>query len=46
METLQVGGRHDACIALRIPVVIECATAIALADLMLLAQQRGCIFRI
>ncbi len=40
VTTLEVEGRHDACIALRIPVVIECATAIALADLMLLEQQR------
>lgn len=29
-------GRHDACIALRIPVIIEAAAAIALADLFLL----------
>ena len=28
-------GRHDLCIALRAPVVIEAATAIALADLLL-----------
>jgi len=28
-----VKGRHDLCIALRVPVVIEAATAIALADL-------------
>ncbi len=30
-----VKGRHDLCIALRVPVVIEAATAIALADLQL-----------
>ncbi len=41
---LEVEGRHDACIALRIPVVIECATAIALADMLLLEQQRGRVF--
>lgn len=35
-DTLQVQGRHDACIALRVPVVAEAATAIALADLLLL----------
>ncbi len=35
-ETLEVGGRHDACIALRVPVVIEAITAIAFADLNLL----------
>jgi chorismate synthase len=34
MEVLKAGGRHDACIALRIPVIVEAASAIALADLM------------
>ncbi|GAK56479.1 chorismate synthase [Candidatus Vecturithrix granuli] len=37
--SLVVEGRHDACFALRLPVVIEAATAIVLADLMLLEQQ-------
>lgn len=37
-EILEIKGRHDACIALRVPVVIEAATAIVLADLMLQAQ--------
>lgn len=32
-ETLEIKGRHDACIALRVPVVIEAITAIALADM-------------
>jgi chorismate synthase len=36
MTTLAVGGRHDTCIALRMPVIIEAVTAIALSDLMLL----------
>ena len=36
-ETLEVKGRHDACIALRVPVVIEAITAIALADFKMLA---------
>ena len=40
VEELIIEGRHDACIALRIPVVIESAAAIALADLMLLEQRR------
>lgn len=31
----QIKGRHDACIALRVPVVAEAITAIALADLWL-----------
>ena len=33
-----VKGRHDLCIALRVPVVVEAATAIALADLLLLQR--------
>jgi chorismate synthase len=33
---LIIEGRHDTCIALRIPVVVENATAIVLADLMLI----------
>ncbi|BDU77181.1 chorismate synthase [Mesoterricola sediminis] len=40
---LKVGGRHDACIALRVPVVLEAVTAAVLADLML---QEGRIPRI
>ncbi len=36
METLEVPGRHDACFALRAPVVVEAMTAITLADLVLL----------
>ena len=38
VETFSVKGRHDLCIALRVPVVVEAATAIALADLMLLEK--------
>lgn len=36
MDTLQVKGRHDACFALRCPVIVEAMTAIVLADLALL----------
>ena len=36
MTTLVVKGRHDTCIALRMPVIVEAATAVALADLMLI----------
>ncbi len=36
VETFTVKGRHDLCIALRVPVVAEAATAIALADMLLL----------
>lgn len=32
MEEFSVKGRHDACIALRCPVVVEAAAAIAIAD--------------
>ena len=32
VENLVVSGRHDTCFALRVPVVIEAATAIALAN--------------
>jgi chorismate synthase len=34
------GGRHDVCIALRAPVIVEGAAAVVLADLMLLEQKR------
>ena len=36
MTTLKVKGRHDTCIALRMPVIVEAATAIAMADLILM----------
>jgi chorismate synthase len=39
METFSVKGRHDLCIALRVPPVLEAVTAIVLADLMLLEQR-------
>lgn len=32
VEPLTIGGRHDACIALRAAVVVEAAVAVALAD--------------
>lgn len=35
MASLNVRGRHDSCIALRMPVIVEAATAIAMADLLL-----------
>lgn len=38
MEPLLVGGRHDACIALRARIVVEAAMAIVLADLYLQQQ--------
>jgi chorismate synthase len=38
IETLTVEGRHDTCIALRVPVILEAAAAIGLADLFLLSK--------
>jgi len=38
VEPMKVTGRHDACIALRVPVVIEAITAIALADFKVMCQ--------
>jgi chorismate synthase len=39
MEDLSIEGRHDTCIALRIPVVLEAAAAIVMADFLLQAQE-------
>jgi chorismate synthase len=39
LEKFSVKGRHDLCIALRVPPVLEAVTAIVLADLMLLEQK-------
>jgi chorismate synthase len=39
VETVSVKGRHDLCIALRVPVILEAITAIVLADLLLLEQR-------
>jgi chorismate synthase len=39
LDTLKVEGRHDVCVALRAPVVVEAATAIVLADLMMQEQR-------
>lgn len=36
VEPFTIKGRHDLCVALRVPVVVEAVTAIALADLFLL----------
>ena len=38
-EDFSVKGRHDLCVALRAPVIVEAVTAIALADFMLLSQK-------
>lgn len=39
VESFSVKGRHDLCIALRVPVVLEAVTAFVLADLMLMEQK-------
>ncbi len=39
VDTLKVEGRHDLCVALRAPVIVEAATALVLADLMMLEQK-------
>ena len=36
MDDLEIKGRHDACIARRIPVILESAVAIGLADLLMM----------
>jgi chorismate synthase len=38
-ELFSVKGRHDLCIALRVPVVLEAVTALVLTDLLLLEQK-------
>ncbi len=39
VEGFSVKGRHDLCIALRVPVILEAVTAFTLVDLMLLEQK-------
>lgn len=38
VEDFSIKGRHDLCVALRTPVILEAATAIALFDLFLVEQ--------
>lgn len=45
VETLKVEGRHDLCVALRAPVIVEAATAIVIADQMMLQQNTDRIFK-
>ncbi|HMJ48452.1 MAG TPA: chorismate synthase, partial [Ferruginibacter sp.] len=40
VESFSVKGRHDLCIALRVPVVLEAVTAVVLADLLMM-ERRG-----
>jgi len=39
VQDFSVKGRHDLCIALRTPVVVEAVTAMVVADLMMLEQR-------
>jgi chorismate synthase len=39
MENFSIKGRHDLCVALRAPVIVEAVTAIVIADFMLLEQK-------
>jgi chorismate synthase len=38
-ELFSVKGRHDLCVALRAPVILEAMTAIVLTDLLMLEQR-------
>lgn len=39
LEKFSIKGRHDLCVALRAPVIVEAATAVALIDFALLEQR-------
>ena len=39
LEDFSIKGRHDLCVALRAPVIVEAVTALVLTDFMLLEQQ-------
>jgi len=39
VERFSIKGRHDLCVALRAPVIVEAVTALVLCDLMLLEQK-------
>lgn len=39
IEEFSVKGRHDLCIALRVPVVLEAVTAMVITDMLLLEQR-------
>ncbi len=45
MEDLSIEGRHDTCIALRVPVVVEAVAAIVMADFMLQEQHAERVFK-
>ena len=39
VEKFSIKGRHDLCVALRAPVIVEAVTALALVDFMMLEQR-------
>lgn len=39
VESFSIKGRHDLCVALRAPVIVEAATAVVLADFMMQEQR-------
>lgn len=44
VDELVIKGRHDVCVALRVPPILEAITALVLADLMLLEQKADRIY--
>lgn len=40
-EIIKISGRHDKCIALRVPVILEASAAIVLADLLMIRNITG-----
>jgi len=44
VENFSIKGRHDLCIALRVPVVLEAVTAMVLVDALLVAQKMPKVF--
>ena len=42
--TLEMNGRHDPCVALRAPVIVESMAALVLVDLFLEQRARGNLF--
>lgn len=41
VEAFSIKGRHDLCVALRAPVIVEAMTALVLADLMLIRKSQS-----
>jgi chorismate synthase len=46
IDNFSVKGRHDLCVAIRAPVIVEAATAIVLADAMLQTQRIPCVLAV